>query len=68
MQSHKILVTCDFKQLNDKGAEMDPWMQTITVHVPFIVNTKALNANDEIILAWEPDEKKARSFQRLELP
>ena len=66
MQSHTIVAACDFKQLNDKGAEMDPWMQTITVHIPFIVNTKALNVNDEIILAWE-QEKRTRRFQSLEL-
>ena len=58
MKNHKIVLFCDFKELNANGKELDTILHTFTVHMPFIVNTKAVAANDEIILASKQNETK----------
>ena len=64
-----ILTTLQFKDESlTKGAGFEPSLHTIHVHIPYIVNTRPIAANEEIILTWatifdivaESDAKRRR--------
>ena len=53
-----IITTLQFKDESlTKGAGFEPSLHTIHINISYIVNTRPIAANEEIILAWTAKEK-----------
>ena len=54
------VMACSFKPLSSAVAELAPSTETFSVSVPCIVNTRPIEAGDEVVLTWRLRQRKEK--------